>query len=309
MHWLVRSNLRDLSESSTSKKVISDHDEDQDQEYDQTRDAEAHQGDCSSHGIHQDDHGDPKGSLAECLHCRGAREGRAQRSDQDQDGLLPRHEGQVFLGHCRIGTHHILVSPRRSELRSSRCGRFVLCEWRLHSPVSDREDQRADREDQDLPRETCTEREHPGSPVPGHARDEGEHHLEAQGRQEPLVHAVRLWHRLQCLQAWWSLGQALHERDREVLRHEPALLRDNGLRLMPARKFPAPGYYTCPGAFGGVRVYYVTGTTKGNKWYDPAACTVWDDLIWTCVPTVKDVLQYVHSTEPPEEVKHLPRTW
>lgn len=78
---------------------------------------------------------------------------------------------------------------------------------------------------------------------------------------------------------------------------------------MPARKFPAPGYYTCRDTYYGVRVYYITGTTKGNKWCDTECCAQWADLIWTDVPTVKGAAQYVHSDEPPEEVKHLPRTW
>ena len=67
---------------------------------------------------------------------------------------------------------------------------------------------------------------------------------------------------------------------------------------MSKRKFPEPGFYAFNGAKalpGGTKkspdetqVFYVTGTTKGNKYRHPDGLAfAWTDLVWTAVPTVK----------------------
>jgi hypothetical protein len=71
------------------------------------------------------------------------------------------------------------------------------------------------------------------------------------------------------------------------------------LRIETAmRKFPTPGFYAfnaakcVPGATkkepDNTSVIYVTGTTTGNKYRDPENhSNKWNDLTWTCVPTIK----------------------
>ncbi len=69
---------------------------------------------------------------------------------------------------------------------------------------------------------------------------------------------------------------------------------------MPIRKFPKEGFYTGDG-----RTYYISGTTKGNMWFDiEDTDKEWWKLMWTCVPTIKRIQErkYVFSKDNPTNI-------
>jgi len=72
------------------------------------------------------------------------------------------------------------------------------------------------------------------------------------------------------------------------------------------RVMPRAGYYLTEGG----RVYYCTGTTKGNKWFCPNhhPDAGWMTLMWTCVPGKADIAKYQYSEGPPSGIPAVSKT-
>ena len=76
--------------------------------------------------------------------------------------------------------------------------------------------------------------------------------------------------------------------------------KTKAVKGQPPRAFPAPGYYEDAVGPDDRRIYFVTGTTSGNRWYDVEDTDgEWWTLTWTCVPTVEDARGFKFSAEPP----------
>lgn len=75
------------------------------------------------------------------------------------------------------------------------------------------------------------------------------------------------------------------------------------IKRRPPRAFPAPGYYDDNQGPDDRRVYFVTGTTSGNRWFDREDTDgEWWTLTWTCVPAVEAAKGFKFSAEPPPGV-------
>jgi hypothetical protein len=59
-----------------------------------------------------------------------------------------------------------------------------------------------------------------------------------------------------------------------------------------------PGFYLIKETFS-YRCYYITGTTKGNKWINlNVPNPQWTGLMWNCITTDDIPLCTLHSTNP-----------
>lgn len=71
------------------------------------------------------------------------------------------------------------------------------------------------------------------------------------------------------------------------------------------RVMPQEGYYLTDHG----RVYYCTGTTKGNKWFCPELHpnAGWMTLLWTCVPGKVEMATHKYSEGLPEGIPAIPK--
>ena len=70
---------------------------------------------------------------------------------------------------------------------------------------------------------------------------------------------------------------------------------------MVKRQFPKPGFYADqPRPNGHYRVYFITGTTKGNRWWDSDWTKgEWWSLAWNCVPSVLETESFTYHSDNP----------